>query len=57
MEKKATSKPIRTDGYQPKSTNTYGYQPRRPIAGYKPNKPDTKPSPPTTDTNVTTDKK
>lgn len=57
MEKKATSKPIRTDGYQPKSTNTYRYQPRRPIAGYKPNKPDTKPSPPTTDTNVTTDKK
>ena len=47
MEKKAVGKEIRNDGYQP----------RHPMAGYKPEKPDTKPNPPTTDTNVTTDKK
>ena len=56
MEKKATGKSTRNDGYQPKVSNTFGYQPRQPIAGYKPNKPDPKPNPPTSDTNVTTDK-
>ena len=56
MEKKTTRRSTRNDGYQPKATNTHGYQPRRPIAGYKPNKPDSKPNPPTSDTNVTTDK-
>lgn len=57
MEKKATGKSTRNDGYQPKVSNTFGYQPRQPIAGYKPNKPDPKPNPPTSDTNVTTGKK
>lgn len=57
MEKKAVGKEIRNDGYQPSAPYSYGYQPRHPMAGYKPKKPDTKPNPPTTDTNVTTDKK
>lgn len=57
MEDKAVSKETRNDGYQPAAADTYGYRPRHPIAGYKPDKQDKKPNPPTTDTNVTTDKK
>ena len=57
MEKKEKKRSTRTDGYQPTAPSKYGYQPRSPIAGYKPSKPDDRPNPPTTETDVTTDKK
>lgn len=57
MEKKEKKRSTRTDGYQPTTPSKYGYQPRSPIAGYKPSKPDDRPNPPTTETDVTSDKK
>ena len=48
MEKKTTNKSTRNDGYKPAVPGNFGY---------KPNKVDTKPQKPTTDTNVTKIKK
>lgn len=57
MGKKTKKKSARYDGFQPKLSNKIAHPKRSLRFGYQPHKPNQKPNPPTSDTNVTTDKK